>query len=249
MCRNYNYLGSRCDGGFAEYVAVPVWNLIEIPDQMSLKEAAMLEPAAVALHAVRKLALEEGCTAAVFGFGTIGSIMIQWLAYYGIKSVMITGHRKEADEAIKRTTDISYQYKLSQDINVTEWIQTETSGQGVDIVIDCVGTSQSISDCLKSVRPGGQILEVANPTADICLAKDIYWQALRKQITLKGTWNSSFLHESTDDWNMVVQACRSGSLHLSELITHELPFEELYRGLKIMKEKKEYRNKVMIRHC
>ena len=58
MCRNYNYLGSRCDGGFAEYVAVPEWNLIELPDKVSYEEAAMLEPAAVALHAVRRLDLQ-----------------------------------------------------------------------------------------------------------------------------------------------------------------------------------------------
>lgn len=43
MYSNYNYLGSRCDGGFAEYVAVPIWNLIELPENISFKEAAMLE--------------------------------------------------------------------------------------------------------------------------------------------------------------------------------------------------------------
>ena len=52
-CSNYDYIGSRRDGGFAEYVAVPVWNLIELPDTISFKEAAMMEPLAVALHAVK----------------------------------------------------------------------------------------------------------------------------------------------------------------------------------------------------
>ena len=46
MCKNYNYLGSRCDGGFAEYVAVPEWNLIELPERVTYEQAAMLEPTA-----------------------------------------------------------------------------------------------------------------------------------------------------------------------------------------------------------
>ena len=52
MCRHYSYLGSRRDGGFAEFVAVPQWNLIELPDQVSYEQAAMLEPMAVAVHAL-----------------------------------------------------------------------------------------------------------------------------------------------------------------------------------------------------
>ncbi len=57
MCENYDYLGSRCDGGFADYVVVPVWNLILIPDEVTDNEAAMLEPMCVAVHAMRKAGL------------------------------------------------------------------------------------------------------------------------------------------------------------------------------------------------
>ena len=55
LCRNYSYLGSRQDGGFAEYVAVPESNLIELPETVSYEEAAMLEPMAVACHALRRV--------------------------------------------------------------------------------------------------------------------------------------------------------------------------------------------------
>jgi len=58
MCKNYNYLGSRCDGAFAEYVTVPVANLIELPDNVSFQAAAMLEPMAVAVHAMRAMEKE-----------------------------------------------------------------------------------------------------------------------------------------------------------------------------------------------
>src|SRR5574344_1882626 len=52
MCEHYDYLGSRCDGGFAEYVAVPKWNLCFLPDIISFESAAMFEPSSVAMHAL-----------------------------------------------------------------------------------------------------------------------------------------------------------------------------------------------------
>lgn len=55
MCRNYDYLGSRRNGGFGEYVSVPVDNLIELPEDVSYEAAAMLEPMAVAVHAMRRV--------------------------------------------------------------------------------------------------------------------------------------------------------------------------------------------------
>ncbi len=68
MCRNYSYLGSRRDGGFAEYVAVPAENLIRLPDNVSFEAAAMLEPMAVAVHAMRRVLPSASDTVAVCGF-------------------------------------------------------------------------------------------------------------------------------------------------------------------------------------
>ena len=76
--------------------------------------------------------------------------------------------------------------------------------------------------------------------------KDAFWKVLRHQIRLTGTWNSTFTHEENDDWYMVLEACGKGQLKLKELITHKLPFDKLEDGLSIMRDGKEYRNKVMI---
>ena len=246
MCSHYNYLGSRCNGGFAEYVAVPVWNLLELPEQFDLRQAAMLEPASVALHAIRRLELKEESTVALLGLGPIGTIMAQWFSYYRVKKVMATGHRAEFGEVMKQTADSGYCFTNAHETDSIRWIKEQTDGLGADIVIDCVNNSESLSNCLECVKPGGQILMVGNPHGDIQVEKKIYWQILRKQVTIKGTWNSSFVHREDDDWHMVIKACEEGKLKLLPLISHEMPFEQLHKGLDVMKEKKEYRNKVMI---
>lgn len=246
MCSNYNYLGSRCDGGFAEYVAVPIWNLIELPEAVSYEEAAMLEPASVSLHALRQINLEGIFTVALFGLGTIGIMIAQWLHIHGIKTLVATGHNNKHGELMQKVTSSSYVYIDARENGVVEHILNKTSQDGVDVVIDCVGSSQSLAEALECVRPGGQVLIVANPKGDLQLDKNTYWKILRRQITLTGTWNSTFTHSAQDDWNTVIKACAEGKLHLEELITHLLPFEELHQGLEIMQSGREYRNKVMI---
>ena len=249
MCSNYSYLGSRCDGGFAEYVAVPIWNLIELPEGVSYQEAAMLEPASVALHAVRRLNLEGVSSVAILGLGTIGIVIAQWLRIFGVKTVVATGHSVKHGEVMKQVASKDYIYVDATSnvvADVAGQIAELTDGHGVDAVLDCVATSESLTDALSCVKAGGQIVVVGNPKGDIAIDKNSYWKILRKQIRLTGTWNSSFIHSEEDDWHMVLHACADGSLRLKELITHELAFDELHKGLAIMRGKTEDRNKVMI---
>lgn len=253
MCRNYDYLGSRRDGGFAEYVAVPVWNLIELPEEMSVEEAAMLEPASVALHAVSRLEIEPHDTVALYGLGTIGIIITQWLRIHGIEKVYAVGHYAGHGEMMKKTASKAYEYTNveRQEENPSEWdtvswIMEKTGGEGVAIAIDCVSSAKSLMNCLNCVRPGGQILTVGNPGGDMRIDKTSYWKILRNQIRLTGTWNSSFSHSDEDDWHRVIGMCSSRRLQLSELITHRLGFEELKRGLDIARNRQEYHNKIMI---
>ncbi len=260
MCSNYSYLGSRCDGGFAEYVAVPVWNLIELPENVSYQEAAMLEPASVALHAVRRLDLSNVSTVLLFGLGTIGVIIAQWLRIYGIKTVVATGHNERHGRMMKDTASSKYHYidakavfdeKEMLDV-ITHYCMSNIDEVdkkdfvGVDAVLDCVASSDSLSMALSCVKPGGQVVVVGNPKGDVAIDKNTYWKILRKQIRFTGTWNSSFTHDPEDDWNTVLGECAKDNLHLEKLITHSLAFDELEQGLLTMRDKMEYRNKVMI---
>ncbi len=257
MCNNYDYLGSRRDGGFAEFAAVPVWNLIELPEQIGMKEAAMLEPASVALHAVRRLQLQKNDTAALFGLGTIGIMIVQWLSIFGLPKVYTVGHDPGHGNLMQTIVSDKYQYhnidktqnaniQKMQEKDIVSRILDDTQGLGTSIAVDCIGTSDSLEHCLNCVKPGGQILIVGNPKENLSLNKDIYWKILRKQVRITGTWNSSFMHDPKDDWHKVIESCCNGTFHISELITHQLTFDKLHVGLHIAKNHREYHNKIMI---
>lgn len=245
MCRNYNYLGSRCDGAFAEYVAAPVWNLAPIPDEVPFECAAMCEPISVALHAVRQTDLQLGDKVVIYGPGTIGILIAQWCRAWGATKVMLVGNSvSNFDTAKKLGFDLIYN---SDEGDPVEWVMSQTGGMGADVAIEAVGFASTFCSCLLSARPGGTVLAVGNPHGDYLLPQDTYWQILRKQLTIHGTWNSGFNSSDKNDWLTAIAAMAAGQIDAGALITHRFGLAELDKGLELMRDNKEPFNKVMIK--
>lgn len=242
MCTEYSYLGSRRDGGFAEYVSVPARNLIEIPNGIGFSEAAMLEPMAVALHAIEKLQGKN--TVAIWGLGPIGLLMAQWARRNGFKKIFLIGN-KEAQ--IAKANQLGF-FEVCNVMtgNPVEWIMERTDGSGVENAVEGVGRNETLLSCVQSLRPKGKLVLVGNPAGDLEMPKEIYWKILRKQLILEGTWNSRFGTSVDDNWQQAVSALVQRQVDAQTLITHELPFDELERGLSMMLHKSEYCCKIMI---
>lgn len=245
MCMHYDYLGSRRDGGFAEYVAVPVWNIMELPAGISFEAAAMLEPACVGIHALRRIDTQNVKSAVVFGPGTIGLLMAQWLRIFGVQDIYIVGTN---DLQRKMAKELGFGLFFDgKKTDAVSRILEATGGEGCDLAIDCTGLTDVLCDCIKAAKRGGDILVVGNPHGDVILPKDVYWQVLRKQLRMSGTWNSSFMpEEASDDWRMALEAIANGQLCPEKQITHRLAFDSLRQGLEMMRNKTEYYNKVML---
>ncbi len=194
MCSNYNYLGSRCDGGFAEYVSVPVWNLFPLPDEVTDDEAAMLEPMCVAVHAMRRAEIDSDSNPAVVvcGLGTIGLLMAMFLKDAGFSKVLFVGNK---DIQKKMLLEMGYSESEYCDVRYgdpTAFIKDKTYGKGADIYFECIGRSESYVQAVNCTAPLGKVILVGNPASDMELPRDAYWKILRNQFTLKGTWNSSY---------------------------------------------------------
>ena len=243
MCKNYNYLGSRTDGGYAEYVKVPKWNLIELPDNVSFEQAAMLEPMAVSVHAARRAGLltndksDRNLRIMIMGLGAIGMSLAIMLISEGYKYVYVCGNKKLQKET-------AFKLNVPHDfyIDINEFSDMD---KDFDVFFDCVGTNEVVDIALNSVRPSGIVCLVGNPASDMDINRNSYWQILRKQLTLVGTWNSSFTHEDNDDWNYVLSKLKSGTIHPEQMISHRFSFDEMMSGFELMRDKKEPYIKVM----
>lgn len=239
MCEHYSYLGSREDGGFAEYVSVPVWNLLELPENVSFEQAAMLEPMSVAVHAIRRamgqnvfdeaaisddkneddyhFGFDKEIPIAVCGMGTIGHFVKMFLEAVGFQNISVFKRGEISPEN-------SFEY-----------------------FFDCAGTPEVVSEGLLSLKPGGHLQLIGNPSQDMLFEKNTYWKILRKQLTITGSWNSSFTHFEFDDWHRVIYMLSTNRIHPERFITHRFSFEngELLKGFELMRDKSEPYIKVM----
>lgn len=233
MCENYDYIGSRRNGGFAEYVEVPVWNLIELGENISYESAALMEPLSVALHAIRKANISKNNNIAIIGTGTIAIAISQILNALGYSRVGIIARNGNKKPLVSRFGNVKY------------IIENQSNSELFDIVFECVGSEEAIEQSLKYAGTGAQIILVGNPYGDINLPQNLYWKILRKQLTLKGTWNSTYDGENESDWTVVRNMLQNNQINTGDMITHKYHQTDLIKALNVMKNHKELYCKVM----
>lgn len=248
LCRDYSYLGSRRDGGFAEYVTVPEWNLLELPDNVSYRQAAMMEPMAVAVHAMRNALAEhkdKSKSIAVCGFGTIGILLTMFLREAGYSDIYVIGNKAfQREVAVKLGIAESRIYD-NKSGGAHEWLMAQTDNVGVDIYFECVGKNETVAGAVMGTAPNGTVQLVGNPASDMLFEKNTYWKILRNQLTVKGSWNSSFRHSREDDWNYVLDRLQNGRIQPEQCITHCFSLDGLEKGFLIMRDKTQEYLKVM----
>jgi len=155
LCESRELIGMRVPGAFAEAVAIKEGNLFEIPDHLSFDKAALAEPLAVCVHAV-KLALprlqkpECEATAIVLGGGAIGLLTALVLEQYGIKTVEIA-----ETNALRR--DLLANVLKAKPYDPINGAPKNTQ---VDMVVDCVGSGHTRKAASELAKPGGTIIHV-----------------------------------------------------------------------------------------
>jgi L-iditol 2-dehydrogenase len=155
----------RRHGAFAEYVAVPSHVLYRIPDNVSFEQAAMVEAAAVALHAVNLAGPRIGDVCLVTGAGTIGLFLIKLLRLSGVSDVAAADiDEKSLDKALNAGAGLACR---PGDNRLEEAIRSQTGGRGAAIAFEAVGISETVGLCIRLVRKGGKVVLVGNRSAKI----------------------------------------------------------------------------------
>lgn len=242
LCADYDYLGSRSNGAFAEFVCAPAWNVLPIPDTLSLEEAAMTEPAAVALHALGHGGVKAGDVVLVMGAGPIGLLVAMAARAFGAGAVMLA----DIDERkLEFARTLGFAHVCNPRITAIADAMRALDCAGADVVIEASGSSVAFEQCMAAARPFGRVVLLGNPEGDMSLPKDAYWAILRKQLRIVGSWNSSYNPSGCDDWHTAIEFMSNGKLDVTPLVTHRVGLPELAGAMERMRDRSEFSNKIL----
>ncbi len=202
-------------GAFADYVVVPTRVVHHLPGNIPFPEAAMIEPLAVAVHAVAISNLAEGSSALVVGAGMIGLLVLQALRQAGCSRIFIVDID---DSRLKLATELGATATLNaKTTDVAAEIQRLTSNSGVDVALEAVGSTATIKTAIESVRKGGTVTLIGNiaPTVEIPLQ-----MVVSRQIRLQGSAASS------GEYPKCIDLLSSGAIDVKPLISVVAPLEE-----------------------
>ncbi len=155
ICAVGGSVGFHSDGAFARLVEVPAYTLYPVPDSVEDMEAAIVEPLAVGLHALRRARFEAGESVVVFGYGMVGAATAAVANSIGAASVQVV-------ETSARRRQLALDMGASaacdpQADDVRAEVRSRTSNRGADVVVDCTGNPDVLKQALEASRRGGRI--------------------------------------------------------------------------------------------
>jgi len=227
-CSRYDYFGSRRDGGFAEYVGVPEWNLIKLPAFVDDVTAAVMEPLAVAARALSRAGFLRTTAipykkAAILGAGFLGQAAARMLALFHPRLDLTIVDRHAWKLNLIRSKSI----RTARIATPAEWDRfLSRNASAFDFVLEAVGAPRTYRASLALAKPKSTVVWMGNISGDLTLPKKDVSSILRKEIKILGTWNSGFHPTLANDWTRVLALLKRG-LDVSALISVKTPLAQL----------------------
>ncbi|MFO7923030.1 MAG: galactitol-1-phosphate 5-dehydrogenase [Bacteroidales bacterium] len=225
----------RRDGAYAEYISVPQHILYSIPENVSFTRAAMVEPAAVALHALNLTPVSVNDTAVVVGAGMIGLFVIQMLRLAGateIAAVDIDDDKLELAEKLGATLMLN-----PERTDVTAEVKDITEGRGADIAFEAVGISASVNTAINALRKGGTLTLLGNlaPTVELPLQS-----VVTRQLRLQGSCAIN------GEYSQVLSLIDRDMINTDAMLSAEAPLSEGAEWFQRLYNKEKGLNKVVL---
>jgi len=216
ICENLRVMGCQSVGAMADYFIEKKKKTIHIPDKLTLKNAVLVEPLAVGVHAVKKAGVLFGKNVVIIGAGTIGLMVLTCAIQAGAKHIIV------ADLSNKR---LSFAKKIgatqiinAKKENIVKKIISEKPFEGFDVVFECVGSENSTRDAMEIVRKGGRIVVVGVFESEI---KVRMADVQDREMEIVGT-----LMYIRRDITNAIDIIANGHLRTELFISKEYPLEE-----------------------
>ena len=217
ICEKLRVIGCNAPGGMAEYAIVPTERVIPIPEELQFSHAAMVEPAAVGLHAVRRgrVGLQEKVV--VIGAGTIGLLASQVAKVEANASVLVADF-VENRLNLARQLGIDYTCNLSQE-SLDAAISRVFGGDRADIIMECVGVEDAILSAIRVARKGSRIVVAGVHPGTAATPMGIVQD---RELELIGT--ITYLRT---DFIRTIELIAQGKIEVAQLVTHVFPLQQV----------------------
>jgi threonine dehydrogenase-like Zn-dependent dehydrogenase len=227
LCRNGGELGTTGgDGGYAEYVTVPVANLYPIPEPLSFDEGSLIEPLNCTYGAFLKASPRPGESVIVFGSGPAGLLFVQLARAFGCNPIfLVGGGAKRLERGRNLGAAEAWDYR---DPELSGHVSDNTSGEGADIVVEASGTDAAVRHTFNMVRPGGRVVlygisgaQNPNIPSDLIVGKDL--------MVVTGI-GSPLL------WDGAINLACSGKIDLRSMISHQFSLDDFGEALAVARD-------------
>lgn len=224
ICQNLDFIGIDSPGALQEHWNVPASTLVRLPVGVSLRDAALVEPVAVAVHDVRRSELGPGDRAVVIGAGPIGVLIATVATAFGAEVVIAeidANRRAAAEEMGLRTLDPSA-------VDQVAWVEEWTGGAGADVVFEVSGSAAAVLGATSLAKVRGTLVVVAIHSQPRPLdLHRLFWRELR----ILG----ARVYERRD-FERAVELVAEGAIPADRLITRVVPLAETASAFEALEE-------------
>ncbi|KFJ05420.1 zinc-binding dehydrogenase [Bifidobacterium tsurumiense] len=211
LCEHLSAVGVTRDGGLEEQFTAPASVVYKLPDNVSLRDAAAIEPVSCAVHGLDLLNLRPYQKALVIGDGFMGQIFAQLLQAYGVHQVDLAGI---FDDKLQRNKEL---FGVTETYNTTK---ESIPSNAYDVIIEAVGLPQTQAQAIEAAKKGAQVLMFGVGPQDAHFEMNTY-DIYKKQLTIQG----SFINPLT--FRDAISLVSSGKMNIGGLISHELELEQV----------------------
>lgn len=222
-CHKYSFVGSRQNGCYAEYVVVPVKNVMLVPEKINLEHVALIEPSSVARHMLSLGNFTAGETAIVMGAGSIGLMLVQWLRILGAKRIVVSDI---LDVNLEIASKLGAHFTLNPaKVDLAKELKALT-GDGADLTLEATGVPSVLEQTISVTRPRGAIVLAGNQPLDKSMPLSFFENMMRREIRIMGCFMSYSAPFPGHEWSDTIESLVTGGLDMETMISHRFPLSQ-----------------------
>lgn len=232
QCPNYSFIGSRVDGGLAEFLVAPVRNLTLVHDSVPFRDIAFFEPSTVALHGLRRAGYRGGEDVIILGAGTIGLFTMQWAKILGARRVAVVDvNPARLATATELGADAAFD---SRDPGFSDAVRSWQGGTGFGYVFETAGQNATMAMAFQLAAAHASVCFIGTSHRDLAFDRGTFELLNRKEIMLTGSWMSYSAPFPGPEWTLTAECVADGRLRIIDELVHGIfPLEDVMSAFQL----------------